>query len=359
MRAVIVLCFCCWLAIVIVAAASSTSNFQGKPTPNQVSIDYKLPASGISLHEPVILVFSVQNGLPQPITLTLGGQNRQFFQFWLTTPDGQVLKSSPPAGWDAEVVIFDGQGKALVAPGGIYQQPLLMNQWFHFTTPGTYLLTSRLTTNIDVSGDASLPPQNQITRLLVHPRDPVRLEKVCAELANQVEVSQSVEAAIFPALKLSYVEDPIAVPYLAQVMRSHTLAYDRAIPGLERIGNDDAIEVLLSALSDSYGGIADLATGTLARMQDRITNPRLKDAVKKAVQLSLARARNAFIKQQIAYLDYRDPHLQDSAIQNLTKVEDGLHQAEPVLQRLANDPHQPADVRAAARDALQKLHPPQ
>ena len=94
-------------------------------------------------------------------------------------------------------------------------------------------------------------------------------------------------------------------------------------------------------------------------MQDRIANPRLKETVKKTVERSSEQARNKFIKTQIAYLDYRSPQLQYAAIQNLTRVQDGLQQAEPVLQRLANDPNQPADVRAAVKDALRKLYPPQ
>jgi hypothetical protein len=92
-------------------------------------------------------------------------------------------------------------------------------------------------------------------------------------------------------------------------------------------------------------------------MQDRIANPRLKETVRKAADRSTARERNQFIKTQIAYLDYRSPALQRTAIQNLTLVQDGLQQAEPVLQRLANDPNQPADVRAAAKEALARLHP--
>jgi hypothetical protein len=92
-------------------------------------------------------------------------------------------------------------------------------------------------------------------------------------------------------------------------------------------------------------------------MQDRIANPGLEETVKKAVKRSSERARNEFIKTQIAYLDYRSPQLQCAAIQNLMGVEDGLQQAEPILQRLANDPNQPTDVQAGAKDALQKLHP--
>jgi hypothetical protein len=181
------------------------------------------------------------------------------------------------------VVVFDGFGKAVVAPGEDYQQPLLMNQWFPFRTVGTYFLTSQLTTDIEVSGDGSQPPKSQTIRLAVNARDPQRLTIVCADLARQVEQAPNAEAAQEPALMLSYVEDPIAVPYLAQVLSSHKLTDHLVIPGLERIGSDDAIKALLSALDDKFGETADLARQALTRMEDRISDPVLKETVRRAL----------------------------------------------------------------------------
>jgi hypothetical protein len=90
-----------------------------------------------------------------------------------------------------------------------------------------------------------------------------------------------------------------------------------------------------------------------------MTHPTVRPLLKKAVEPSLERARNETIKAQIAYLDYRDPDLQKTAIQTLVQMDqNALEQAEPVLQRLANDPNQPANVVADAKAALQRLHPP-
>lgn len=177
---------------------------------------------------------------------------------------------------------------------------------------------------------------------------------MCADLEQQAETATSVKAAQFPALALSYVDDVVAVPYLARLLSAHTLAYSKAIPGLERIGNDEAVEVLLSELDENYGDIAELATRSFARMQDRIANPGLRETARNAVERSTERAHNDFIKKQITYLDYRSPQLQEQDIQNLMKVEGGVKQAEPVLQRLANDPNQPTIIRSAAKNALEK-----
>jgi len=73
-------------------------------------------------------------------------------------------------------------------------------------------------------------------------------------------------------------------------------------------------------------------------------NPRVKDA--------------QIIAIMIASVDDPDQGIRITAIQALAGVGlQALQRAEPALQRLANDRNQPADVRAAARDALQRLHP--
>lgn len=347
-----ILGLCCSLLVMATVAATS----HAPKAPKQVDVHFRFQERVVTLHEPVVVLFEVHNGLKQPITLTVGSLTRQFYDLMLTTPSGQVLYKDPLNN-QVDIVTVD-RGKITVEPGTDYREPLVMNQWFAFATQGTYTLTSRLTSDIE-TGDGNFQAESQTAQLRINPRDPARLNKICEELTRQVEMAPNAAAAQEPARTLSYVEDPIAIPYLARVLSTNTLTYEKAVQGLERIGNDEAVEVLLSALNENWGDIAELATRSLAQMQDRIANPRLKETVKKAVARSSARARNEFIKVQIAYLDYRDPQLQDTAIQNLTRVEDGLRQAEPILQRLANDPNQPADVRAAAKDALQKLHPPQ
>jgi hypothetical protein len=342
---------CCSLLVMATAAAT----IHAPKAPKEVDVHFSFQENVVTLHEPVVVFFKVHNGLSQPITVTVGALVRQFFDFTLTTPNGQVLHKDPFGG--QVDIVTAGNGKITVAPGADYHEPLVMNQWFPFASQGTYSLTSRLTSDIETS-DGSFQAESQTAQLRVTPRDPARLNKICAELAKQAQIATTVDAAQFPARALSYVDDPIAVHYLARVLSAHTLAYEKTVQGLERIGNDEAVEVLLSALNENWGDIAELATTSLGRMQDRIANPGLRETVKKAVERSSERARNEFIKTQIAYLDYRSSQLQNAAIQNLMRVQDGLQQAEPVLQRLSNDPNQPADVRAAAKDALQKLHTP-
>jgi len=277
-RTIIALGLCVWTSVGSIVGKPRTG-VQGKEA-NHVEVKYKLRQRIISLHEPVVVLFEVHNRLSEAITLTLGAQSRQFFEFSLKKPNGQVLRNSgiPEAGVD--IVTF-GTGKATVEAGGDYKQALLMNQWFEFQEPGPYSLTVKLTTDIEVTGSPSFPVQSETLQIPIEPRDPRRLESVCASLLKQVENARNVEEAQFPARALSYVGDPVAVPYLAQVLSTRTLTYEPTVHGLERIGNDEAVEVLLSALDEQYGDIAEQAQWALNRMQDRIANPRLRETVKR------------------------------------------------------------------------------
>jgi hypothetical protein len=348
---IVVLGLCC-LAIAVIAAGSGTIRFPD--TPKLFAVHFRFQEKAVSLHEPVVIVFEVHNGLSKPITVTVGALIRQYFDFALTTPSGQILHkhNTPPPD-----MVTVGDGKVTIAPGEEYNEPLVMNQWFPFATQGAYTLTSKLTSDIETA-DGSFQAEAETAQLRVNPRDAARLTKLCGELEKQVETAPNAEAAQEPARTLSYVEDPIAVPYLANVLSTNTLTYDKAIAGLQRIGNDAAIEVLLSALNNNANDIGDQASRALSRMEDGISNPRLRETVKKAIERSSERARNEIIKRQIAYLDYRDPNLQQAAIQTLMQMDqNALEQAEPALQRLVNDPQQPANVVADAKAALQKLHP--
>jgi non-ribosomal peptide synthetase component F len=342
-----VLVLCC--SAIAFAAEARTVHFADKPA---IDVRFDFQDKVVSLHEPVVLLFKVHNGLSQPITVKVGALVRQYFDLVLTTPNGQVLHKDPFEG--LVDIVTSGNGTVVIEPGDDYKEPLVMNKWFPFAAQGTYTLTSRLTSDIETA-DGTFQAESRTAQLRVNPRDPARLSKICEELEKQAEGAQTAEAARYPTLALSYVEDPIAVPYLARLLSSHALLSDTAVVGLARIGNDAAIEVLLSALNDSWGNIDDAATRSLAQIQDRIADPRLKETVQRAVQHKSERTRNEAIKAQIAYLDYRDPDLQHTAIQTLTQM-NALEQAAPVLQRLANDPNQPPNVVADAKAALQRIH---
>jgi hypothetical protein len=259
--------------------AQSIGKVAGLKSPiGQVDVGYRFQDASVVLNEPIVLLFSVHNGLAEPVTLTLGGQQTQFFQFSLTTPDGRTLQSSRNPGDYVSVVVF-GPIKTTVAPGADYQQPILVNEWFKFDIVGTYVLVGELTTGIETSDGTVLPSAAKTVRLQGRPRNAARLENICATLAREVEDSLSVEKWQFPARMLSSINDPIAVPYLGQVLATNSGTSYLVVPSLERIGNDAAVNVLVSALRNSSGDVAPKARQSLRRIQERTESPILKERI--------------------------------------------------------------------------------
>ncbi|PYU66968.1 MAG: hypothetical protein DMG52_35100 [Acidobacteria bacterium] len=100
----------------------------------------------------------------------------------------------------------------------------------------------------------------------------------------------------------------------------------------------------------------------IAALRDFLSRPLDNKSRREAlVAVGKATVKDAqIVAMMIASLDDPDMGVRISAAQALSGMgQQALQQASPVLQRLANDPNQPADVRTAVRDAVQKLHPPQ
>jgi HEAT repeat protein len=96
-----------------------------------------------------------------------------------------------------------------------------------------------------------------------------------------------------------------------------------------------AVQEFLSGSLDSKSRIDVL---------NALGDPRVKDA--------------RIIAMMIRALDDPDQGVRFTAAQALAGMgRSALQQAESTLQRLADDPKQPADVRAAAKEALQRIHP--
>jgi hypothetical protein len=250
-----------------------------------LDISFNFDGNSITLHEPLILQFKVHNGLESPIALNLGMNTIQFFDFVLTSPQGEIISGRQQSSWG----LNSQPGKLVIAPGEDYHQELLLNRWFDFSSAGRYFLTARLNTAIDIDGSSVATSPVTNLDFEIGPRDTSRLTKVCSDLFQQISSANGVEAGQEPALKLSYINDPVAVPYLRDVLMHHYFDYHIAIEGLERIGNDAAIEALLLGQNDNYSDVADLARQSLSRMQGRISNPKLLDAVKRALATSKPR----------------------------------------------------------------------
>jgi hypothetical protein len=264
------------------AAANVDSPQAGQS--GQVETHYEVTGRAVSLHEPVIILFTIHNGLAHPITVDLGVGNVSRFEFILKSSSGKIVHGRPQ-----RTEGLTQQENVVIGAGEDYKQQLILNRWFDIDAPGSYELKARLNTPIDAGPNKVTPPLGETISFEIESRDVNRLKAVCERLAAEAENARGVEAAQFPTLVLSYINDPVAVPYLSKILSEHTLEYDVAILGLERVGSDAAVETLLSALNDKYGEIDVLARQALSRMQNRISNANLRETVRRALSENVSR----------------------------------------------------------------------
>ena len=252
--------------------------------PGGVDLSYALAAPRFTLHEPVLLNFSVNNALAERIKLDLGPDRKGGFLFRVTKPDGSLLQLAP--------YLREGVGlrpEVSVEPGQAYTQRILLNELFQHTTPklefepGKYEIEVRMAHPIQTP-EGALITSDTGTRLSLEigPRNPQRLQQVAEEFTRQALGGSRGQAAFEASFILSHIKDPVAVPYLAKLLASGGLGDLHAIEGLGRIGDESAVRVLISALG-AEGDKAVMARGALSVIGATSPNPQLKGRIKEAL----------------------------------------------------------------------------
>ena len=255
-------------------------------TPRQTltgaSITYSLPSHRLSLHEPVILTFSIKNSGNDLINIDLGQNREGGFAFTVTRPDGRHVEL-PQYRRDGISRI----GTLSLKPGEAFSQRLILNEWYAFPVAGKYELEGHLIQPIVTGSTLEERDPGFRGAIEVGPRDEPTLSKVCESLADQVDKSQGYEQAAEAALTLSYVTDPVAVPSLQRVLFARKIVDGIAIAGLERIGDDQAVRVLVSALDDNLpGDKAILARAALQRIEQVTSDATRKETISRALARS-------------------------------------------------------------------------
>jgi hypothetical protein len=213
----------------------------------RVTISFSIPESTVSLHEPVYIQFSIHNGLSEAVRFDLGYDGKHNFEFTVIEPDGSVVRTLPTK--MGGEVMGRWVDRAPLAPGKTFTKTLLLNQWYDFRAPGNYVVEAKLGGLVQtLLGSPVQSSPTQEIFLQVTPRNPERLQALCEELAKKA-MGDNAEAASNAAFALSYVNDPVAVPYLGRLLKESVFGGQSAIAGLVRIGNAEAVRVLKSNLN--------------------------------------------------------------------------------------------------------------
>ena len=234
------------------------------PAAVQLRSSYRVD-SPITLHEPVILEREFDNSTSEAIDLHLGRNSLGGLILSLIRPNGATVTAHP------------GEGPAIggpytmntirMKPGEHYVQRILLNEWLDFGDVGSYRLDVRFKgagrtasgDNVTISRDASVA-------IMVLPRDGEKLREVCNGWLNQLLQPRDADDAREAAKALASINDPIAVGYLRDVIRSDMSVFNYAITALRRMATPEAIQVLQEATADKRPMVVKLAEAALAEI---------------------------------------------------------------------------------------------
>jgi hypothetical protein len=171
--------------------------------------------------------------------------------------------------------------RVALAPGDHAAVRVLLNRWTGRLQAGMYrtrLVSCAGAYTIDAKGGQTLSDEVTVT---VGPLDEKRLEKACKALTSQALNPAAAESARLQAAEaLSWIDHPLAVPYLQEVMLKGRTAERLAVQGLSRIRTPEAVRVLVDAFDrDAFLAIEIRdallkmhSVGLDADLQKRVTN---------------------------------------------------------------------------------------
>jgi hypothetical protein len=241
-----------------------------------IHIYLSLANSKVVLYEPIILNFVLQNDSNQNIKLDLGQNYKEGFIFTVVFPDGKVSQL-PQLTRDGISTI----GNVLVKPQQTYSQRILLNEWLDFDSTGSYKIEGRLAEPIKTEDGKILAINSNFnTTVNVQPENAERLKRVSAALVQSISESDNWKENSEAALTLGYVRHPIAVPFLQKVLSSDKMVESFAIKGLERIGNEEAVQVLITIIKEkSDSELALLSKSALQRIENRSSDSGIKQKI--------------------------------------------------------------------------------
>jgi len=253
---------CGTLASALVAMAGAEQWTSSNNAERQeVTVSYMVSIPTLSLYEPVLVDFRINNFGPAEVTANLGRGFNGNFVVVVTTPSGRTTDPLRVTHRGAAVL-----GRLSIPPSGDKGGTLVLNEWYDFNETGTYRIGIQLEGEFRAASGAEVDALTTATiQMEFTARDQERLRVTAEKLASAVLAAKSVGAAFTAARALTYVDDPIGAQYCREVLSRTTRADVILVDGLSRMGNEEAREVLAS-LAGGQGERALLARGALARL---------------------------------------------------------------------------------------------
>lgn len=260
--------------------AVTQANEEGaKGIAKEVNLSFSTPDLQPTLGEPVVLNFTVENDLNVPVKIDLGQDRKEAFLLTITQPGG--TKAQLPQRRQEGISLL---GELALEPKQTYTQKLLLNEWYEFTTPGKHEVEVRLANPVQGPGGEKVSEDEPYRIAIeIQARDAERLEQAASERLRSIMEAKSYDDAAEASLELSYIKDPVAVQYLEKALVADYRVKPIIINGLQRIGDTEAVRVLMSTLRSPDNETAQLARHALSVIEQKSSDEALKQRIKRAL----------------------------------------------------------------------------
>lgn len=244
-----------------------------------VFVGISVQPSHLTLHEPVLLILTIENSNSDPVHVDLGRDRKE----------GLLVNIKPSSGRKVALTWlrrsgFHRGGTFDVGPGEKYSQSYVLNEGYDFNAVGSYEIEVRLAKPLSVNGQ-DIQSGEVFRRVIeIGERNESALQKRCEEIFSKADDPSSYERAAGAARALSYVEDPVAVPYLQRLLSPNRLVAPIAISGLERIGTPEAVRALASALHVTENNTSVLAKAALLHIEGGSSDPEVKQEIRRVIK---------------------------------------------------------------------------
>jgi hypothetical protein len=253
--------------------------------PAPVSVTWELIDQSVTLHEPILMRLIVENQSgAADVAFDLGANGKEGLSFVITKPDGSKDErpSLDPFG-PGSAGGLSTSGRVEIAPGGRYTRDYVVNEWYRFDTPGEYGIEVRLRPPIMAGAQPIEADASASFRCAIAARDENALRNRSGSLVDRIFAAHGNSGAEQLALELSYVTDPVVVPYLKEVLASQLgMARYVAIKALGTFPTVEAVKALIPVVQ-TPGPDRALAAGTLAmlatKIEDAVLRQRIRDAL--------------------------------------------------------------------------------
>jgi len=210
-----------------------------------VDIVFWLREMQMVLHQPIVVGMSVKNNLRQPLQLNLGPNRTDAFIFDLQFPDGRKIRLPRLSG---EGLVHPGLIQVL--PKQEYAQSLLLNQWTDFPIHGKYILTVLLANEIKTANGKRVNANRTFKiEFMILERNKEVIETISNNLVQRILNSDSRVEISRAARELSYIDDPVAIPYLQKAMIADERVALSIIDTFIEKGGKVSVDVLICILT--------------------------------------------------------------------------------------------------------------